>query len=81
MQRVEHTLLAQQHYDNFKDRFADFPIEVGVLSRFNSAKEQKETLERMNDGKLDVVIGTHKLIQQDINFKDLPTMASNTIPK
>ena len=68
---VPTTLLAQQHYDNFKDRFADFPIEVGVLSRFNSTKEQKETLERMSDGKLDVVIGTHKLIQQDINFKDL----------
>jgi len=68
---VPTTLLAQQHYDNFKDRFADFPIEVGVLSRFNSTKEQKETLEKMSNGKLDVVIGTHKLIQQDINFKDL----------
>ncbi|KPH64210.1 transcription-repair coupling factor [Pseudoalteromonas porphyrae] len=68
---VPTTLLAQQHYENFKDRFADFPIEVGVLSRFNSPKEQKDTLERMANGKLDIVIGTHKLIQQDIIFKDL----------
>jgi transcription-repair coupling factor (superfamily II helicase) len=68
---VPTTLLAQQHFENFKDRFADFPIEVGVLSRFNSPKEQKDTLEKMADGKLDIVIGTHKLIQKDINFKDL----------
>ena len=68
---VPTTLLAQQHYENFKDRFADFPIEVGVLSRFNSTKEQKDTLEKMADGKLDIVIGTHKLIQQDIKFNDL----------
>ncbi|MBQ4832237.1 transcription-repair coupling factor [Pseudoalteromonas sp. MMG010] len=68
---VPTTLLAQQHFENFKDRFADFPIEVGVLSRFNSTKEQKETLEKMANGKLDIVIGTHKLIQADINFHDL----------
>lgn len=68
---VPTTLLAQQHFENFKDRFADFPIEVGVLSRFNSTKEQKDTLEKMANGKLDIVIGTHKLIQQDIVFKDL----------
>ncbi|WP_404339836.1 transcription-repair coupling factor [Pseudoalteromonas mariniglutinosa] len=68
---VPTTLLAQQHYENFKDRFADLPVEVGVLSRFNSSKEQKDTLEKMANGKLDIVIGTHKLIQQDINFKDL----------
>ena len=68
---VPTTLLAQQHYENFKDRFADFPIEVGVLSRFNSTKEQKDTLENMANGKLDIVIGTHKLIQQDIKFNDL----------
>ena len=68
---VPTTLLAQQHFENFKDRFADFPIEVGVLSRFNSPKEQKDTLEKMAEGKLDIVIGTHKLIQQDINFRDL----------
>ncbi|EWH06953.1 transcription-repair coupling factor [Pseudoalteromonas lipolytica SCSIO 04301] len=68
---VPTTLLAQQHFENFKDRFADLPIEVGVLSRFNSTKEQKETLDKMAEGKLDIVIGTHKLIQQDIKFKDL----------
>ncbi|MCR2153251.1 DEAD/DEAH box helicase, partial [Salmonella enterica] len=55
---VPTTLLAQQHFENFKDRFADFPIEVGVLSRFNSPKEQKDTLEKMANGKLDIVIGT-----------------------
>ena len=68
---VPTTLLAQQHFENFKDRFADFPIEVGVLSRFNSPKEQKDTLEKMANGKLDIVIGTHKLIQADIIFNDL----------
>ncbi|WP_440053059.1 transcription-repair coupling factor [Pseudoalteromonas sp. T1lg65] len=68
---VPTTLLAQQHYENFKDRFADFPVEVGVLSRFNSAKEQKETLQLLENGKLDIVIGTHKLIQENIKFKDL----------
>ena len=68
---VPTTLLAQQHFENFKDRFADLPIEVGVLSRFNSPKEQKDTLEKMAKGTLDIVIGTHKLIQADIIFKDL----------
>ncbi|KZN30945.1 transcription-repair coupling factor [Pseudoalteromonas luteoviolacea S2607] len=68
---VPTTLLAQQHYENFKDRFADLPIEVGVLSRFNSTKEQKETLAGLESGKIDIVIGTHKLIQESILFKDL----------
>ncbi|MFC0117347.1 transcription-repair coupling factor [Pseudoalteromonas xiamenensis] len=68
---VPTTLLAQQHYENFKDRFADLPVEVGVLSRFNSTKEQKETLTKLEEGKLDIVIGTHKLLQEDIKFSDL----------
>ncbi|AOT08361.1 transcription-repair coupling factor [Pseudoalteromonas luteoviolacea] len=68
---VPTTLLAQQHFENFKDRFADLPIEVGVLSRFNSTKEQKQTLTALEDGKIDIVIGTHKLIQENIKFKDL----------
>ncbi|ESP93785.1 MULTISPECIES: transcription-repair coupling factor [Pseudoalteromonas] len=68
---VPTTLLAQQHFENFKDRFADLPIEVGVLSRFNSTKEQKETLSALESGKIDIVIGTHKLIQESIKFKDL----------
>ncbi len=65
------TLLVQQHYQNFLDRFADWPFKIESLSRFRSAKETKETLKRMADGKVDIVIGTHKLLQKDINFKDL----------
>lgn len=68
---VPTTLLAQQHYQNFQDRFADWPIQVGLLSRFKTAKEQKAVLERMEEGKIDIVIGTHKLLQDDIKFKDL----------
>lgn len=65
------TLLVQQHYQNFLDRFADWPFKIESLSRFRSAKETKETLARMTNGKVDIVIGTHKLLQKDINFKDL----------
>ncbi|MBQ4864671.1 transcription-repair coupling factor [Pseudoalteromonas sp. MMG013] len=68
---VPTTLLAQQHFENFKDRFADLPIEVGVLSRFNSTKDQKSTLTKLKDGTIDIVIGTHKLIQESIKFNDL----------
>ncbi|CAM4164846.1 transcription-repair coupling factor [Pseudoalteromonas byunsanensis] len=68
---VPTTLLAQQHYENFKDRFADLPVQVGVLSRFNSTKEQKDTLDKLANGQVDIVIGTHKLIQENIKFKDL----------
>ncbi|ALU42015.1 transcription-repair coupling factor [Pseudoalteromonas rubra] len=68
---VPTTLLAQQHYENFRDRFASLPIEVGVLSRFNSTKEQKDTLDKLENGQLDIVIGTHKLLQQSIKYRDL----------
>ena len=68
---VPTTLLAQQHYDNFRDRFADWPFEIGLLSRFQSRKEQAETLSRLKDGKIDIVIGTHKLLQKEVQFKDL----------
>jgi transcription-repair coupling factor (superfamily II helicase) len=68
---VPTTLLAQQHFENFKDRFADLPVEVGVLSRFNSTKEQKDTLAKLENGTIDIVIGTHKLIQDNIKFSDL----------
>ena len=68
------TLLAQQHYDNFKDRFADWPVEIEVLSRFRSAKEQSDVLARLKAGKVDLVIGTHKLIQNDVEFKNLGLM-------
>jgi transcription-repair coupling factor (superfamily II helicase) len=68
---VPTTLLAQQHYRNFADRFADWPVRVDVLSRFKSTKEVNEALKRLADGQIDVIIGTHKLLQSDIKFKDL----------
>jgi transcription-repair coupling factor (superfamily II helicase) len=68
---VPTTLLAQQHFDNFSDRFAQQPIKVGQLSRFRSAKQQAETLEQLACGQIDIVIGTHKLIQGDVKFADL----------
>lgn len=68
---VPTTLLAQQHYENFKDRFANLPINVEVLSRFKTAKEQKTILADIADGKIDILVGTHKLIQDDVKFKDL----------
>ncbi|WED20809.1 transcription-repair coupling factor [Vibrio sp. JC009] len=68
---VPTTLLAQQHFENFRDRFANLPIRVEVLSRFKSAKEQKQVLADVADGKVDIVVGTHKLLQSDIKFKDL----------
>ncbi|MDV7103035.1 transcription-repair coupling factor [Vibrio sp. TH_r3] len=68
---VPTTLLAQQHFENFRDRFANLPIRVEVLSRFKSAKEQKQILSDAADGKVDILIGTHKLLQDSITFKDL----------
>lgn len=68
---VPTTLLAQQHYENFRDRFANWPVRVEVLSRFISAKQQKTILEDAENGKVDVLIGTHKLLQDDIKLRDL----------
>ncbi|HEV2540507.1 MAG TPA: transcription-repair coupling factor [Frateuria sp.] len=68
---VPTTLLAQQHYRNFADRFADWPVKVDVLSRFKSTKEVNEALKRLADGQIDVIVGTHKLLQSDIKFKNL----------
>jgi transcription-repair coupling factor (superfamily II helicase) len=68
---VPTTLLAQQHYQNFIDRFADWPVRVELLSRFRSKKEQGVALAAMSDGKADIVVGTHKLLQSDIDFKNL----------
>ncbi|EMS1841692.1 transcription-repair coupling factor [Neisseria gonorrhoeae] len=65
------TLLVEQHAQNFADRFADFPMKVASLSRFNNSKATKATLEGMADGTVDIVIGTHKLVQDDIKFKNL----------
>ena len=68
---VPTTLLAQQHYRNFADRFADWPVRVDVVSRFKSKKETDAALERLADGQIDVMVGTHKLLQADIRFKNL----------
>ncbi len=68
---VPTTLLAQQHYENFKDRFADWPVRVEQLSRFSGSKGARETIEGLASGTVDIVIGTHKLIQNDIKYKQL----------
>ncbi len=68
---VPTTLLAQQHYENFLDRFSPFPIKVAVLSRFVKKAEQTKILEGVTNGTVDIVIGTHKLLQKDIKFKNL----------
>jgi len=68
---VPTTLLAQQHYDSFCDRFADWPVQVEAISRFRSAAQQKDILQRVASGKVDILIGTHKLLQADVKFADL----------
>ncbi|KRM19870.1 transcription-repair coupling factor [Ligilactobacillus hayakitensis DSM 18933 = JCM 14209] len=65
------TVLAQQHYDTMARRFEDFPVEIGILSRFNSAKEVKQTLELLKDGKLDIIVGTHRLLSKDVKFNNI----------
>ncbi len=71
---VPTTLLAQQHYESFKDRFADWPIRIEVLSRFGSSKSHTKTIEDLAEGKVDIVIGTHKILQESVQFKDLGLM-------
>jgi transcription-repair coupling factor (superfamily II helicase) len=68
---VPTTLLAEQHFQNFSTRFADWPVKIAELSRFRSAKEQTQALKEMEDGKLDIIIGTHKLIQKGVKFNNL----------
>ncbi|MFC7443358.1 transcription-repair coupling factor [Laceyella putida] len=68
---VPTTILAQQHYETFRERFADFPVQIRVLSRFRSRKEQKETLEGLKNGTVDIVIGTHRLLSKEVAYKDL----------
>ncbi len=65
------TVLAQQHYRTIADRFAPYPLEVAVLSRFVTASEQREVIKRLKEGKVDVVVGTHRLLSKDVHFKDL----------
>lgn len=68
---VPTTLLVQQHYETFSERFAGFPVHVAAMSRFQTAKEIKETVEGLREGTVDVVIGTHKLLNPSVAFKDL----------
>ena len=68
---VPTTLLAQQHYDNFRDRFANWPVAIEVLSRFKTAKQQNEVIKKVESGQIDILIGTHKLLQNSIKYKDL----------
>ncbi len=68
---VPTTLLAQQHFQNFSDRFADWPIRVEVISRFVGRKQQEQLIDDLQHGKVDILIGTHKLVQKSIRFKNL----------
>ncbi|GAA6205445.1 transcription-repair coupling factor [Thalassotalea sp. SU-HH00458] len=68
---VPTTLLAQQHYENFKDRFANWPVSVEVLSRFKTTKQQNEVIAKVESGHIDILIGTHKLLQNSIKYHDL----------
>ncbi|UOG19020.1 transcription-repair coupling factor [Acinetobacter sp. PK01] len=71
---VPTTLLAQQHYESFKDRFADWPIRIEVLSRFGSSKTHLKIIEDLAEGKVDIVVGTHKILQENVQFKNLGLM-------
>ena len=68
---VPTTVLAQQHYETFRQRLSPFPVEVEMLSRFRSQKQQDQIIKQLVEGSIDIIIGTHRLIQQDVTFKDL----------
>jgi transcription-repair coupling factor (superfamily II helicase) len=68
---VPTTLLANQHYNNFLDRFSSLPVSIEEISRFKSVKQQKETIEKLNNGKIDIIIGTHRLLQKDIQLENV----------
>jgi transcription-repair coupling factor (superfamily II helicase) len=65
------TVLAYQHYETFRSRFAVFPVQIELISRFRSPKEQKEIVKRVESGEIDIIIGTHRLLSKDISFRDL----------
>ncbi len=65
------TVLAEQHFQNFRERMSDFPVTIETLSRYRTAQEQRKTLEKMALGSVDIVIGTHRIISKDVDFKDL----------
>jgi transcription-repair coupling factor (superfamily II helicase) len=71
---VPTTILAFQHFKTFQDRLKDFPVTVDYINRFKSAKEKKETLEKVKSGKIDIIIGTHGLLGKEVHFKDLGVM-------
>jgi transcription-repair coupling factor (superfamily II helicase) len=71
---VPTTILAYQHYKTFKERLKDFPVTVDFVNRFKTAKEKKETLKKLEEGKIDIIIGTHALLSKDVKFKDLGVM-------
>ncbi|MDR2602682.1 MAG: transcription-repair coupling factor [Spirochaetaceae bacterium] len=68
------TILAGQHYENFVERFAAFPVKVAILSRFVDAKETRDTLKKLSNGEIDILVGTHRVIQKDVAFKNLGLM-------
>ncbi|WP_122645856.1 transcription-repair coupling factor [Enterococcus mediterraneensis] len=68
---VPTTILAQQHYETMMDRFEGFPVNIGLLSRFRTKKQQNETIEQLRTGQVDIVVGTHRLLSQDVQFADL----------
>ncbi|MFZ5595736.1 MAG: transcription-repair coupling factor [Bacillota bacterium] len=68
---VPTTILAQQHYNTFRERFAPYPVEIEMISRFRTPREQKKILRDLSQGKLDIIIGTHRLVQEDVVFKNL----------
>jgi transcription-repair coupling factor (superfamily II helicase) len=65
------TILANQHYQNFKRRLKDLPIEIGILTRIQTKKEQKETIKKLKEGKIDILVGTHRVLSRDVEFKKL----------
>jgi len=71
---VPTTILAYQHYKTFKDRLRDFPVTVDFINRFKTAKEKKETLLKLEEGKIDIIIGTHSILSREVKFKDLGVM-------
>jgi transcription-repair coupling factor (superfamily II helicase) len=71
---VPTTILAYQHYKTFKERLKDFPVTVDFINRFKTSKEKKETLKRLAEGKIDIIIGTHAILSKDVQFKDLGVM-------
>ena len=68
---VPTTILAFQHYKTFSDRLKDFPVTVDYINRFKSSKEKKETSKNLQEGKIDIIIGTHAILGKDVKFKDL----------